>query len=123
MADCGQVAEAGGAPESSGNARPPTTVTFHPFTTASRGDALFRGQHRGDLDDAAEAAGDAVALGRADPRHLDVDPEKALSGANVKFERRFRDMEAAVAEKGSTIKEFSLETLDQEWRAAKKRVG
>jgi MazG family protein len=56
-------------------------------------------------------------------RHLDIDPEKALSGANTKFERRFRDMEAEIAQKGSKIKEFSLETLDQEWRAAKKRVG
>ena len=56
-------------------------------------------------------------------RHLDVDPEKALSGANSKFERRFRDMEAVIAENGKRIKDFSLETLDQEWRAAKKRVG
>ncbi len=56
-------------------------------------------------------------------RHLDIDPEKALSGANAKFERRFRDMEAAIIEKGSAIKDFSLESLDQEWRAAKKRVG
>ena len=56
-------------------------------------------------------------------RHLDVDPEKALSGANTKFEQRFRDMEQEVAQKGSSIKDFSLETLDQEWRAAKKRVG
>ncbi|MBT8067905.1 MAG: nucleoside triphosphate pyrophosphohydrolase, partial [Gammaproteobacteria bacterium] len=56
-------------------------------------------------------------------RHLDVDPEKALSGANSKFEQRFRDMEQEIAQKGSSIKDFSLETLDQEWRAAKKRVG
>jgi ATP diphosphatase len=56
-------------------------------------------------------------------RHLDVDPEKALSGANGKFERRFRDMEAVIAENGKRIKDFSLEALDQEWRAAKKRVG
>ncbi len=56
-------------------------------------------------------------------RHLEVDPEKALSGANRKFERRFRDMEAAISGNGKRIKDFSLETLDQEWRAAKKRVG
>lgn len=56
-------------------------------------------------------------------RHLEVDPEQALSGANRKFERRFRDMEAAIAGNGKRIKDFSLETLDQEWRAAKKRVG
>ena len=56
-------------------------------------------------------------------RHLEIDPENTLSAANTKFERRFRDMESAIAEKGSAIKDFSLETLDQEWRAAKKRVG
>jgi len=55
-------------------------------------------------------------------RHLDLDPEQALTGANAKFERRFRDMEAAIREKGSDIKDFSLASLDREWRAAKKRV-
>ncbi len=56
-------------------------------------------------------------------RHLDVDPERALRGANRKFERRFRDMETAIVGNGKRIKDFSLEALDQEWRAAKKRVG
>lgn len=56
-------------------------------------------------------------------RHLDVDPEKALSGANYKFERRFRDMEAALHADGKQLRGLSLETLDQAWRAAKKRVG
>ena len=56
-------------------------------------------------------------------RHLDIDPEQALVGANAKFERRFRDMEKAIREKGRDIKDFSLASLDREWRAAKKRVG
>ncbi|MDH3304477.1 MAG: nucleoside triphosphate pyrophosphohydrolase [Gammaproteobacteria bacterium] len=56
-------------------------------------------------------------------RHLEIDPERALRGANRKFERRFRDMETAIAGNGKRIKDFSLEALDQEWRAAKKRVG
>lgn len=56
-------------------------------------------------------------------RHLDIDPEKALTFANYKFERRFRDMETGIAENGQRIKDFSLESLDREWRAAKKRVG
>jgi len=56
-------------------------------------------------------------------RHLDVDPEKALASANYKFERRFRDMEDAVVGRGKSLREHSLESLDKEWRAAKKRVG
>ena len=56
-------------------------------------------------------------------RHLDIDPEKALGVANTKFERRFRDMESSLAASGRLLKQQTLETLDQEWRAAKKRVG
>ena len=56
-------------------------------------------------------------------RHLDVDPEKVLTSANYKFERRFRDMESAVREDGKALNDQSLESLDKEWRAAKKRVG
>lgn len=56
-------------------------------------------------------------------RHLDIDPEKALSGANRKFERRFRDMEREIKENGKRMRDFNLETLDKYWRAAKRRVG
>jgi ATP diphosphatase len=56
-------------------------------------------------------------------RHLDVDPEEALTGANYKFERRFRDMEQAIAATGKALRDLSLESLEMEWRAAKKRVG
>ncbi len=56
-------------------------------------------------------------------RHLDIDPEKALTKASYKFERRFRDMEAEIEESGKRLNEHNLETLDRYWRAAKKRVG
>ena len=56
-------------------------------------------------------------------RHLEIDPENALSGANNKFERRFRDMESAIIKTGGRLDALSLETLDKEWRAAKRRVG
>ncbi len=56
-------------------------------------------------------------------RHLDVDPEHALSAANHKFEMRFRDMEAAIAAGGRKLGGYSLEELDQEWRAAKRRLN
>jgi MazG family protein len=55
-------------------------------------------------------------------RHLDVDPEKALSSANYKFERRFRAMEAKIAEAGVDMRRTSLEVLEQYWRKAKKSL-
>jgi len=55
-------------------------------------------------------------------RHLDVDPEKALAAANLKFETRFRDMEGAIAKAGQTFKDHSFESMDKEWRAAKRRL-
>ncbi|MDH3337137.1 MAG: nucleoside triphosphate pyrophosphohydrolase [Gammaproteobacteria bacterium] len=56
-------------------------------------------------------------------RHLDVDAEQALASANQKFERRFRDMERAIADTGKPLREHALESLEMAWRAAKKRVG
>ena len=56
-------------------------------------------------------------------RHLDVDPEKALTCANYKFERRFRAMEEELREEGLEMRRMTLESLDQRWRQAKKRVG
>ena len=56
-------------------------------------------------------------------RHLDVDPEKALTCANYKFERRFRAMEDELSEEGLEMRRMTLESLDQRWRQAKKRVG
>jgi ATP diphosphatase len=56
-------------------------------------------------------------------RHLEIDPEKALTVANYKFERRFRSMEADIKESGKRLRDFNLEALDKRWRAAKRRVG
>ncbi len=56
-------------------------------------------------------------------RHLDIDPEKALSAANGKFERRFRDMETDITASGKALRDFNPESLDRRWRMAKNRVG
>ena len=55
-------------------------------------------------------------------RHLDVDAEKALMGANLKFERRFRAMEQAISDAGGRMQDHGLESLEREWRAAKRRL-
>jgi ATP diphosphatase len=55
-------------------------------------------------------------------RHMGVDAEKALMGANLKFEQRFRAMEQAISESGGRMQDHGLESLEREWRAAKRRL-
>ena len=53
-------------------------------------------------------------------RHLKLDPESALRGANAKFRRRFDAMEAAVG--GHTVLAAkTAEELDALWRAVKEK--
>jgi ATP diphosphatase len=56
-------------------------------------------------------------------RRLGVDPEAATRGANAKFERRFRAMEAEASRAGREMKTMSLDELEGLWVAAKQRVG
>ncbi|MFZ4814809.1 MAG: nucleoside triphosphate pyrophosphohydrolase [Phototrophicaceae bacterium] len=53
-------------------------------------------------------------------RWLDIEAEVALEAANAKFARRFRHVERQVFESGKPMKDYTLEALDQFWRAAKK---
>ncbi len=52
-------------------------------------------------------------------RHVGVDPEQALGTTNVKFERRFGAIEAALAAEGRTPAEASLDEMEALWQAAK----
>ncbi len=52
-------------------------------------------------------------------RHVAVDPEAALRTCNAKFLRRFGAIEAALAARGRTPGESSLEEMDALWNAAK----
>ncbi|MCH8278115.1 MAG: nucleoside triphosphate pyrophosphohydrolase [Proteobacteria bacterium] len=76
-----------------------------------------------DEADMEEEFGDVLFAVVNMARHLDIDPEKALTGANYKFERRFRDMENAITADGKRFRDFNVESLERRWRAAKKRVG
>lgn len=53
-------------------------------------------------------------------RHVNVDPEQALRGANKKFERRFHHIEARLKEKAQTPAEASLAEMELLWLEAKK---
>jgi ATP diphosphatase len=52
-------------------------------------------------------------------RHLRVDAETALRGANRRFEERFRRMEVLAAESGQTLSDLSLTQMNRLWQQAK----
>jgi ATP diphosphatase len=52
-------------------------------------------------------------------RHAKVDVGNALRRANLKFERRFRHMEALAAEEGVSLASLPLEAQDAYWNRAK----
>ncbi len=52
-------------------------------------------------------------------RHLDADPEGILRATNLKFERRFHYIEAALARRGKAPKDATLAEMDALWDEAK----
>lgn len=52
-------------------------------------------------------------------RHMKIDPEAALRRTNAKFERRFRRVEALLADRGRRPEESDLAEMDALWDAAK----
>jgi ATP diphosphatase len=74
----------------------------------------------GDAKEAAHEVGDLLFAVVNLARHLDADPEAVLRGTNLKFERRFRSIERALAARGKTPKEATLAEMDALWDEAKK---
>lgn len=52
-------------------------------------------------------------------RHLGVDGEQALRGANGKFERRFRGLEAELSRQGTSAEAVDFERLEAAYQVAK----
>lgn len=52
-----------------------------------------------------------------------INPENALDSTNLKFINRFNYLEEQIKEKGKTLKNSTLEEMDQLWNEAKKVVG
>jgi MazG family protein len=67
----------------------------------------------------AEEFGDLLFVMANIARHLKIDPEAALRGANDKFVRRFRSIEATLAKDGRKPEDASLEEMDHLWDQAK----
>ncbi len=83
-----------------------------------------------ELQAAVGEGGDAVARELGDvlftvvnlARHLEVEPESALRGANRRFETRFRAMET-MAREGGGLEGLDGAALEDYWRRAKERLG
>ncbi len=54
-------------------------------------------------------------------RHLSVDPEAALRGANAKFVRRFAHIESRLGEAGRAPADATLDEMEALWSEAKQR--
>ncbi|KLV06813.1 nucleoside triphosphate hydrolase [Photobacterium aquae] len=72
-----------------------------------------------DQDRIEEEMGDLLFAVANFSRHLQVKPEHALQRANQKFERRFREVEKNVLEKGRQLEDCTLAELDKIWEQVK----
>ena len=70
-----------------------------------------------------EEIGDLLFVAANLARHAQVDVGSALRRANLKFERRFRAMEALAAAEGTALPELPLDALEAYWRRVKEQEG
>src|SRR5690554_4385548 len=101
-------------------------------------DKLLEGieEVRVELEAVAAAPGDATARGRLEEeigdllfvaanlaRHARVDVGTALRRANLKFERRFRAMEALARAEGTSLRDLPLQAHEAYWARVKQQEG
>jgi tetrapyrrole methylase family protein/MazG family protein/ATP diphosphatase len=67
----------------------------------------------------ADEVGDLLFIAVNIARLLDIDPESALKRANRKFRRRFAHIEQALAARGKTPGESTLDEMESYWQEAK----
>ena len=72
-----------------------------------------------DADAIREEFGDLLFAMANLARHMEIDPESALQGANEKFISRFRRMETLVSISNGRMEDMSLEELEVLWQSAK----
>ena len=75
--------------------------------------------HGAEEDRLADEIGDLLFVAANLARHAKVDVSRALRGANAKFERRFREMEALAAQDGRTLASYPLEAQESLWATVK----
>jgi ATP diphosphatase len=74
----------------------------------------------GDKQEVAGEVGDLLFVVANLARHVRVDPEAALRGANAKFMRRFAHIEARLGEQARRPEGATLEEMDALWDEAKR---
>jgi nucleoside triphosphate diphosphatase len=77
----------------------------------------------GDQAHIADEIGDLLFAVVNLARHAATDPEQALRAACRKFERRFRRVEALLAESGLSPEAVGLDVLEAQWQRAKAEEG
>ncbi|QQE87665.1 nucleoside triphosphate pyrophosphohydrolase [Azotobacter chroococcum] len=83
-------------------------------------DELLEAMSEDDPQHIADELGDVLFAATNLARHLGVDPEAALRGANGRFEWRFRFIEQALRADGRSPEGCSLDELEALWAAAKR---
>jgi ATP diphosphatase len=73
----------------------------------------------GDIDEIEDEIGDLLFVGANLARRFKLDPEIALRKANLKFERRFRSMEALAAQRAIDFHTLSPSDQDALWTQVK----
>jgi len=83
-------------------------------------DELLEAMSESDPQHIAAELGDVLFAATNLARHLAVDPEAALRGANARFEWRFRFIEQALRADGRSPEGCALDELETLWAAAKR---
>lgn len=73
----------------------------------------------GDQAKVSDELGDLIFAVVNIGRHVKADPEQAVRGTNTKFRRRFSHIEQVLEAEGETLKDATLERMEEIWQAAK----
>lgn len=82
---------------------------------------LAEARRRSDPSNIEEELGDLLLAVTTLARHLDVDADQALRGANRKFAARFGKLERLLADEGSNWSDYSLDELEARWQQIKRQ--
>ncbi len=76
----------------------------------------------GDLTHSEAELGDLLFVLASVGRHLGIDPEQAIEGANRRFRARFDRMSADLAVDGLSWDALTLDEMETRWQQAKKSL-